>query len=268
MKKQTNLHSIKLLSLAIITTITIIIGTAFTVSAQDQPTYKVGDRVEADPIGLEKWRKATVIKVLRTPSGSVGGYVVRMDEEKEYNGAPMEYTTHAGHLRLLNETAEEKQTQAAKQTLTDKSFGKLRVDENNTVLADHELLDCDNLKQKPVKNGARPDPKVIDKVIRCLWERPAVRKGVDGAVTVDITSLQIGAPRKWILNGDIGTDGSLGTIVYPIKTTYTQKTFYRNHTSVDENVGTYNCYVSKFGEWRCGAAGIKRKGETKSIPVQ
>jgi len=51
-----------------------------------------------------------------------------------------------------------------------------------------------------------------------------VRKGVDGAVTVDITSLQIGAPRKWILHGDIGTEGSLGTIVYPIKTTYTQKT--------------------------------------------
>ena len=266
MKKQTNLHSIKLLSLAIVAAI--IIGTTFPASAQDQPTYKVGDRVEADPIGLEKWRKATVIKVLRTPAGSVGGYVVRMDDEKEYTGAPMEYTTHAGHLRLLNETAEEKQTQITKQMQADNNVGKLRVDENNTVLADRELLDCDNLKQKPVKNGARPDPNVIDKVIRCLWERPAVRKGVDGAVTVDITSLQIGAPRKWILHGDIGTDGSLGTIVYPIKTIYTQKTFYRNHTSVDENVGTYNCYVSKFGEWRCGAAGIKRKGETKSIPVQ
>jgi hypothetical protein len=35
----------------------------------------------------------------------------------------------------LNETAEEKQTQAAKQTLSDKSFGKLRVDENNRHLS-------------------------------------------------------------------------------------------------------------------------------------
>ena len=191
-----------------------------------------------------------------------------MDDEKEYTGAPMEYTTHAGHLRLLNETAEEKQTQAAKQTQADKNVGKLRVDENNTVLADRELLDCGNLKQKPVKNGARPDPKLLDKIIRCIWERPAVRKGVDGAVTMDLTPLQIGAARKWRLNNDIGTDGTLNTLVYPIKTTYTLKTFYRERTVVDEYFGVFNCYVSTFGEWRCGMAENKRKGETKSIPVR
>ena len=266
MKKQTNLHSIKMLSLAIVAAMILISGIAFTASGQEQPTYKVGDRVEADPIGLEKWRKATIIKILRTPSGSVGGYVVRMDDEKEYTGAPMEYTTHAGHLRLLNETAEEKQTQAAKQTLTDKSFGKLRVDENNTVLADRELLDCDNIKQKPAKNGTRPDAKLLDKLIRCLWEKPA-RESMDGAVTMDLTPLQIGVPRKWNPRRDLG-NGNLNTLVYPVKTTYTQKTFYRERTVVDEYTGVFNCNVDPFGAWKCGMAENKRKGESKSIPVR
>ena len=39
MKKQTNLHSIKLLSLAMVAAITIIISAGISASAQDQPTY-------------------------------------------------------------------------------------------------------------------------------------------------------------------------------------------------------------------------------------
>lgn len=264
MTKQTNLHSIKLLLLAIVAAITIIIGATISISAQEERTYNVGDRVEADPIGLEKWRKATVIKVLRTPAGSVGGYVIRMDDEKEYTGAPMEYTTSANHLRLLNETAEEKQTQAVKQAATEKNVVKLRVDENNTVLADREILDCP-VEQKPVKNGTRPNSQLLGKLIRCLWEKPA-REGMDGAVTMDLTPLQIGTPRRWNPRTDLG--GSAGTIVYPVKTTYTQKTFYRERTIVDEYTGVFNCSIDPFGEWKCGMAENKRKGESKSIPVK
>ncbi len=61
MKKQTNSHSIKSLSLAIVAAITIIIGTAFSASAQEQPIYKVGDRVEAKPIS--SWKKATIVAI-------------------------------------------------------------------------------------------------------------------------------------------------------------------------------------------------------------
>lgn len=43
MKKQTKLHSIKLLSLAIVAAITII-GATFSAMAQNQPTFKVGAR--------------------------------------------------------------------------------------------------------------------------------------------------------------------------------------------------------------------------------
>jgi len=60
MKKQTNQHSIKLLSLAIVAAIMIIIGTAFSASAQDQPTFKVGDKVWAY---YADWRKGEIIEI-------------------------------------------------------------------------------------------------------------------------------------------------------------------------------------------------------------
>ncbi len=53
MKKQTNLHTIKLLSLAMVAAITIIVGATILISAQEERTYNVGDRVEADPIGCK-----------------------------------------------------------------------------------------------------------------------------------------------------------------------------------------------------------------------
>ena len=172
MKKQTKLHSIKLLTLAMVAAITIIIGATFSASAQQQPTYKVGDRVEASVLSLKEdkyYKKATIVAI----DMSVSAVVVRMDDEKDHTGAQKEYTTHIKNLRPLQETAAEKQAQAAKQAIADKNVEKLRVDENNTVLADRELLDCDNIKQKPAKNGAPPDPKLLDKLIRCIWEKPA-----------------------------------------------------------------------------------------------
>ncbi len=70
MKKQTNLHTIKFLSLEIVAAITIIVGATILISAQEERTYNVGDRVEADPIGLQKWRKTRSSKFLeRLSSG-------------------------------------------------------------------------------------------------------------------------------------------------------------------------------------------------------
>jgi len=257
MKKQTNLPLLTSLSLTIAAAITIIIGATLPAAAQDQPIYKVGDRVEAKPIS--SWKKATIVAIDMSASAAV----VRMDDEKDYTGAPREYTTHINNLRPLQETEAEKQTQIAKQA-ADKTIVKLRVDENNTVQADREILDCP-VEQKPVKKGTRPNSLLLGKLIRCLWEKPA-RSGMDGAVTMDLTPLQIGAPRAWNPRRDLG--GSAGTIVYPVKTIYTQKTFYRERIVVDEYTGVFNCSIDAFGEWKCGMAENKRKGETKSIPVR
>ncbi len=258
MRKQTNLHSIKMLSLTMVAAITIIIGATISISAQDKPTFKIGDRVEAKPVS--SWQKATIVQI----DFSINAVVVRMDDEKDYTGAQREYTTHINNVRALNETVEEKQTQAAKQTIADKNVVKLRVGENNTVLADREILECP-VELKQVKNGTRPNTQLLGKLIRCIWEKPA-RTGMDGAVTMDLTPLQIGTPRRWNPRTDLG--GSAGTIVYPVKTTYTQKTFYRERIVVDEYTGVFNCSIDSFGEWKCGMAENKRKGESKSIPVR
>jgi hypothetical protein len=62
--------------------------------------------------------------------------------------------------------------------------------------------------------------------------------------------------------------GNASTIVYPVKTNYTQKTFYRERTVIREYVGVFNCSINSFGEWACGMAENTQKGETKSIPVK
>jgi len=257
MKKQINLHSIKLLSLAMLAAITII-GSAIPALAQDQPTYKVGDRVEAKPIST--WKKATIVAI----DLSANAVVITIDGEKDYTGAPREYTTHINNVRPLQETAAEKQTQAARRAADDRNVVKLGVDANNTVQADREILACPP-EQKPVRNGSRPNPALLGKLIRCIWEKPA-RSGMDGAVTMDLTPLQIGAPRRWNPRTDLG--GSAATIVYPVKTTYTQKTFYRERVVVDEHFGVFNCSIDPFGEWKCGMVDNKRKGESRSIPVR
>jgi len=61
MKRQTNLHTIKLLSLAMVAAITIIIAAAFPASAQDQPPYKVGDRVGASTVFISNVTRRLII---------------------------------------------------------------------------------------------------------------------------------------------------------------------------------------------------------------
>ena len=347
MKRQTNLHTIKLLSLAMVAAITIIIGAAFPAAAQDKPNFKVGDRVEALPSGTkwvkgtivaihlnfgevnaievrvddEKdytgwsynfdewvktdrmrsvsetamannqtdttttnqrnnnwkvgdrveinhyatvWVKGTIVSLIVDENGRQAGVEVRVDDEKDYTGAQRVYRLQIEALRRINETAEEKQSQLAKQTLADKSFVKLRLDQNNNILADREVLDCDNLGIKPVKNGARPTLQTTGKVIRC----PRERKGNAETVTIDITSFQIGAATKWRSYRDVGADATLNTIVYPIKTTFTEKSFTRALIYTREIETIYSCYVNTFGDWRCFHSGFKEKGETKRTPVK
>jgi len=238
-----------------------------------QGKLKVGDRVECDGMQIGKWEKGTILPYGKYDDPDNATYYrVKLDRSSlssldEGSICGFKYT------RFLNEPTKkdgpQKDNPAPKdeRNKTDKDVGKLRVDENNTVLADRELLDCDNIEQRPTKNGARPDAKLLEKLIRCLYERTA-EKGLDGARTVDLTPLQIGAPRKWIPRLDIGSGGTLDTLVYAVKTTYTWRTFYRTRIQENVSVGVFNCYVNTFGEWQCGSAGSKQKGETKDIPVQ
>lgn len=59
----------------------------------------------------------------------------------------------------------------------------------------------------------------------------------------------------------------MGTQVYPVKVTYTEKTFYRSRTAVSANwVRVMNFYVNAFGEWQSGSEESIKPGEQKDLP--
>ena len=62
-----------------------------------------------------------------------------------------------------------------------------------------------------------------------------------------------------------GTPGK--TVVYPVKVTYTEKTFYRTKTSVGENwIYVFNFFVNDLGEWQYGSGEKVKMPDNKDIP--
>jgi hypothetical protein len=239
------------------------------VAAQEK--YKPGDRVECDKTGSGKfWEKGTVIEFkendIYNGNGPESGYFYRVRIDKDVYGPSGRFCKTA-EMRPLTENPAENPLDPNKPDVKPASdTGKVSADEDNTLSADRPLLECP-IKQKAVKRGAAPDTQLFGKLIRCLWEKPAL-KGADGAMTVDIKSMKIGSPRPWNELRDLNNDGDRNTIVYPVETTYVWKTFYRTRTIVKESTNIFNCYVNNLNEWRCGA-GIKIKdGESISIPRQ
>jgi hypothetical protein len=152
---------------------------------------------------------------------------------------------------------------AAPQIPTD----KLRVDDNGTVLADRELLDCENLKHDG-RNGAPPPVELARKLIRCLYERPS-KPGMDGATTMDISSLTIGAPHRWTVYVDMG-QGNASTLVYPVQVKWTMKTFYRRtNTLTTDKEGPFTCFADATNVWQCGSStGSRKDGKIQEIVVK
>lgn len=139
------------------------------------------------------------------------------------------------------------------------------VDVNNTLSADRPILSCP-VSQPEAKNGSRPDAELLKKLVRCKKGEKAAAKGYDGAVTIDVTDLKIGAPRPWKYNQDTG-NGQVGTQVFPVKVTYTERTFYRSNTMVGENwIRVMNFYVNAFGEWQSGSEESIKGPDNKTIP--
>src|SRR3954467_385392 len=70
-----------------------------------QPIFKVGDRVEADPMLIGKWHPATVVKVYIV-GGVLNGYEIQFEPEEGINRKPEQYTvgnTAARGIRPFNE---------------------------------------------------------------------------------------------------------------------------------------------------------------------
>lgn len=230
-------------------------------SAQN-PQYKEGDRVEINMVrGPDKtravWKKGTIIGVY--PSPTVRAYVVQLDPLP--GRVPQEMT-----IPMSNELSGDIRPfggGAAPQIQTE----KLRVDDNGTVLADRELLDCENLKHNG-RNGSPPPVELAKKLIRCLYERPS-QPGMDGATTMDITDITIGAPHRWRVYVDIG-QGDASTLVYPVQVKWNMKTFYRSRNELTTGKeGPFTCFADATNIWQCGgSAGSKRAGKTQEIQVK
>jgi len=233
-----------------------------TASASAQtPTYKEGDRVEVNMVpGPDKsmavWKKGTIIGVY--PSPTVRAYVVQLDPLP--GRIPQEMTIPMarevnGDIRPFGGAAPQIQTE------------KLKVDDNGTVMAGRELLDCEHLKHDG-RNGSPPPPELVKKLIRCLFEKPA-QPGLDGATTMDITAMTIGAPHRWRVYTDMG-QGEPNTLVYPVQVKWNMKTFYRTRTIVTtDREGPFTCFADATNLWQCGSStGTRKDGKTQEILVK
>lgn len=220
--------------------------------------YKPGDRVECDKASMGDWEKGTVMPFQKYDKRNGQTYRVRLDS---FAKAGMYLDGHeclVENIRPLAGAAPFKSQETAV------PVGKTTVDADNTLSADREIMECP-VKQTPVKNGAPGNAELFKKIIRCnKGEKPAAR-GRDGAVTVDVTALQIGASRPWVYLQDLG--GKPGTRIYPVKATFHYKTFYRSGTQVSQNwIRILNFYVNAFGEWEIGSEESVKMGETVNVP--
>ena len=136
--------------------------------------------------------------------------------------------------------------------------------EDATAQAQSGPLTCP-VQQAPAKNGSAPNPELLKRIIRCHKGEKTVPANSEGAVGVEVTALQVGSPRPWSYRQDSGT-GQAGTIVYPVKATYTVRTFYRAATEEEKDwIRVLNFYVDGFGEWRVGSEEPVKPGTPSRI---
>jgi len=236
--------------------------------AQEVKTdYKLGDRVECFVWG--KHYKGTIVNVAR--EGWM--YRIKFDYDGTSDTLNMELPCLVKQMRPLQPTdpGATATTGPARKNPAPLDTGAKRDDRKPkgdgpvdfTYLADREPLDCP-ISQTQVGANARPDAELLKKVIRCLYERRAPA-GITGAKTVDITAFQIGASRAWRPLQDIG-NGNLQTTVYPIKASWTEKTFHESFTQQIDVIGMFNCYVNAVGEWECGSTQRIKESDAKRTP--
>jgi len=227
--------------------------------------FQPGDRVECDTMNIGTWFKGTVLPFLEKDNPDLAKdktgkyfYIHRVRLDNEASTRPAGGMCFTDRTRLLTGAA-------AAPPPGDNSVGKVTVDENNTLSADRAIIECP-VEQAKVKNGTRPNVELLKKIVRCDKGELPAQKGLDGAVTVDVTAIELGAPRRWNPLEDSG-DGKINSTVYPVKATYTVKTFYRSRTVVNENwVRIINFYVNSFGEWQSGSELPVKSPQTKDIP--
>ncbi len=114
------------------------------------------------------------------------------------------------------------------------------------------------------KVSGAPTAAIVAQKMREFWARPA-EEGMDGATTVVIHSVKIGAPHEWsILDGG---GGRKGTKVWPAKVHWTYRTHYRTRTEVLERQWVMSCFKDGFNEWIVQSNGEKKTEKKREEPT-
>lgn len=123
------------------------------------------------------------------------------------------------------------------------------------------------IPQTAVSADAKPDAELFKQLLRCKKGEKSVAAGDEGAVTVEVSALQVGTARPWSYRQDSGS-GQEGTLVYPVKATYTVRTHYRAATEEETGwIRILNYYVDSFGEWQIGSEEPVKSATTQRIPT-
>ena len=238
----------------------VLLLTTHSLALAQSARFNPGDRVECDKAHINSWEIGTVMPYLKPDDKSGQHYRVRLDAHARAGMLLEGIECRADKMRLAAATS------AYKLESTSVTVGKATVDGDNTLSADRPILSCP-VEQKSSKSGSAPDPEVLKKVLRCRLGEKAAAKGYDGAVTIEVTALQVGARRPWdrLQDKNGGTPGS--TFVYPVKVSYSSKTFYRSSTAIGDNwIVIFNFFVTGFGEWQYGSAETLKMPDNKNIP--
>lgn len=275
MQKQIGSNCQTKIFIAALTLLIFLFAPSSRATAQDDVDgkYKVGERVQCDFKFNGEYPEGTVVEIVgKGDKLTCCRYRVKFENDdplwKDGRLCQERAMRALGKTEPVGEVDQKKTDPSTTKTATpevNKKAEKPKAEnpEDFTYLADREPLECP-IEQTPVKNGARPNPELLKKVIRCLYERRAPA-GITGAKTVDINGFVIGTPRKWITRSDIG-NGNPETIVYPIKVTWTEKTFYESYTRQVDSISMFGCYVNAVGEWQCGLTQRIKESDVKRLP--
>lgn len=120
--------------------------------------------------------------------------------------------------------------------------------------------------QVKVVQGAKPTQANLaawmDKLIA-----KAASPGMDGAVTYEIMSFQLGSPRKWQYNDGGNPANGHNTTVYPVKVRFVQKTHYRTRTHVIDRQCVFTSFKDSFGSWTFGYSSVPHIDKTYDEPA-
>jgi len=235
------------------------LGLALCGSAQAQ-TFRVGERVQASPTSMQSdWRDCSVIEVhdlvpkkaysVRCDpapgSSTASTFLVNQDWVR---GPRAGAATAAGPANTASAPRP-----ATVATTPPNASAPTRVAPGGAQCT----IDDDAASAEPERS--------IRAVIRAGFERPAA-PGADGAVSVHIENLSIGAARAYTPYRDpIEADGRQ---VYPVRAKFTACTDYRTRLVLVTRERLYACYRDETNAWACditAAANTNVRDTTQNV---